>query len=81
MKNTVIICMGSSCFSRGNREHVGLIKNYIAENSLDAAVELSGSLCEENCGEGPVVTINGTRFSHVDENFLMKILERELVHE
>lgn len=73
--------MGSSCFSRGNREHVELIKSYIAEKELDAVVSFSGSLCEDYCDEGPVVTINGNRFSHIDDNFLLKILERELVHE
>ena len=81
MNNSIVICMGSSCFSRGNRENVELIKNYIKENELQSEVELSGSLCEENCGDGPVVTINGKRFTQVDKNLLLEILDRELSRE
>lgn len=81
MEKTIVICMGSSCFSRGNRENVELIKTYIREHGLQSEVTLSGSLCEENCGEGPVVTINGKRFTRVEKSLLLEILNRELKSE
>ena len=36
------ICMGSSCFSRGNKELVLFIKGYLKKNHLDDRVILRG---------------------------------------
>ena len=41
------ICLGSSCYSRGNNVHLEVIKKYIAENHLEAEISFSGHLCEE----------------------------------
>ena len=47
------ICLGSSCYSRGNNVHLEVIKKYIAENHLEAEISFSGHLCEELCSSGP----------------------------
>ena len=46
------ICLGSSCYSRGNNVHLEVIKKYIAENHLEAEISFSGHLCEELCSSG-----------------------------
>ena len=48
------ICLGSSCYSRGNNVHLEVIKKYIAENHLEAEISFSGHLCEELCSSGPI---------------------------
>ena len=52
------ICLGSSCYSRGNNVHLEVIKKYIAENHLEAEISFSGHLCEELCSSGPILRID-----------------------
>ena len=56
---TIKVCMGSSCFARGNAANLDFIENYVKENGLDAKIEVVGSRCENNCAVGPNVIING----------------------
>lgn len=75
MTHEIKVCMGSSCFARGNLENLNLIENYIKNNNLDAQVELIGALCEEKCASGPHIYIDGKNYDEVDEEKLNKILE------
>ena len=54
---TVEICMGSSCFARGNSENLQAIEAYLTENGLEDRVELIGHLCLGRCKEGPNLRI------------------------
>ena len=36
MTNEIKICMGSSCFARGNNENLEIIETFIKENNLEA---------------------------------------------
>ena len=60
------LCMGSSCFARGNAENLAFIEKYIKDNKLEAKVEICGCLCEGKCSEGPNVTLNGKRYTNVN---------------
>jgi NADH:ubiquinone oxidoreductase subunit E len=62
----ITICMGSSCFSRGNSRNIEVIQNYLGTHSLPSSVELSGHLCQGHCKSGPNVTINGKMYHEVD---------------
>ena len=75
---TIEICMGSSCFARGNRESLGIIESFLKTHKLLDRVELKGSLCMECCGNGPHVTINNTSYKGVRPAEMGSILEREL---
>ncbi len=79
-KNKIVVCMGSSCFSRGNGDLVELIENYLAANDLqkDVEVELSGTLCQEHCAEGPNVMINDVRYAHVDTGVMLDLLKEHV---
>ena len=59
MKHEITICMGSSCFARGNDGNLNFIEYYINENGLDAEIELVGARCENKCADGPNITIDG----------------------
>jgi len=70
--------MGSSCFSRGNNRSLEIIRNYIADNDLDARIELVGSLCSEQCNRGPLITINGKIYYNVNPSTIIDIMNHVL---
>ena len=72
------ICLGSSCFSRGNRDVVHVIREYLRKNHLEDKVVFRGARCLGNCSEGPFVVINGKLIEKTDVNSIEKILDREL---
>jgi NADH:ubiquinone oxidoreductase subunit E len=71
----IVICMGSSCFSRGNAKNLGLIQDYLQSNGHQAAVKLVGHLCQSLCKEGPNLVINGQAYHRVDSTALTSILD------
>ena len=56
---SVEICMGSSCYSRGNSKALEIAEAFIEERNLQNEVRLSGKLCLESCSEGPNIIVNG----------------------
>jgi NADH:ubiquinone oxidoreductase subunit E len=56
---TIEICMGSSCFARGNNEALPLMQDYLAQRGLEDRVRLVGHLCADCCSRGPLLTVNG----------------------
>ena len=40
--HNIKVCMGSSCFARGNLKNLDYIENFIKENNLDADIDLFG---------------------------------------
>jgi len=74
-KTTITVCMGSSCFARGNAENLEYIENYVKENNLDINIELCGSRCENKCAQGPNILINEKMYHNVSKETLKTILE------
>lgn len=68
------VCMGSSCFIRGNAENLAYIEKFIKNNNLDAQVELIGQRCENNCSTGPNIMINNKTYNNVNLQQLEKAL-------
>lgn len=65
-EHEIRICLGSSCFSRGNRELVKKIQQYLLDKGLDEKVNFRGSHCFGNCQDGPIIEINGNQIFHVE---------------
>ena len=42
MAHLIKVCMGSSCFARGNAKNLQLIQNYLEQKDIEAKVELVG---------------------------------------
>jgi NADH:ubiquinone oxidoreductase subunit E len=74
----ITVCMGSSCFSRGNSVNAGIISSFIEKHKLDAQVAIKGCLCEGECRKGPNIRINETLFSSVSPEGLEDLLRHEL---
>jgi NADH:ubiquinone oxidoreductase subunit E len=73
-KTEVVICLGSSCFARGNKATLKAIDKYIKENNLLDKVFFHGGHCFGKCAEGPVVMIDDTVFTRVTEQSITDIL-------
>ena len=71
------ICLGSSCYSRGDNIHLEVIRKYIAENQLEAEISFSGHLCEELCNSGPILRIDDKIYKEVTLSGLYRILQEE----
>ena len=70
----ITICLGSSCFSRGNRQTLDLIKSYLKEHGLEDKVFFRGDLCDGLCEHGPIMKIDGEVFKHVNSDNIYEIL-------
>jgi NADH:ubiquinone oxidoreductase subunit E len=75
---SITICMGSSCFSRGNNINAESIERFLEENNLAGKVEVSGCLCEGHCKEGPNIRINGELHQGVEPGMLFDLLKHKL---
>jgi len=73
-KVQIKICMGSSCFSRGNNKNVEIIEKFIQENNLSAKVDLVGTLCRNKCSKGPVIIINNKEYFGVTPDSILDLL-------
>ena len=71
----ITVCMGSSCFARGNDQNLEFIEKYIKENGLEAEIELAGNRCEGKCATGPNIIIYGVEYTEMNEEKLEKILK------
>ncbi|MBO7299760.1 MAG: (2Fe-2S) ferredoxin domain-containing protein [Kiritimatiellae bacterium] len=71
------ICIGSSCFARGNADNVKIAEDFIAKRGLKDEVDivLAGGLCTNNCPDGPVVVIDDKIYKHVNAGVMQDILE------
>ena len=70
----ITICLGSSCFSRGNRHTLELIRSYLKEHNLEDKVFFRGDLCNGLCDEGPILKIDGKVYKHVTTENIYEIL-------
>ena len=73
---TIVICMGSSCFARGNARNVELAEEFLDKHpEVNASVDLRGGLCCDRCAEGPNVIIDDVVHTRVDEAAMRALLD------
>jgi NADH:ubiquinone oxidoreductase subunit E len=72
------ICLGSSCFSRGNKDVVMFIREYLRKNHLEDKVIFKGARCMGHCNNGPNLNINGVITEGVSLSKIESILENEI---
>ncbi len=74
-KHRIMICLGSSCYSRGNADNLAAIKSFIGLHDLDADIDFRGHLCNETCNKGPVIQLDDAVHEEVTQSSLHNILE------
>lgn len=72
---TITICMGSSCYSRGNCQNIEIIKQYLQEKKIEAEILITGELCINQCSHGPVISVGSKKFFDIEESNIHIILE------
>lgn len=73
----IAICMGSSCYARGNARNAEVIQRWLTREGAAARVEFTGTLCEGLCREGPNLRIGKRVYRGVDPAAIEGILEHE----
>ena len=78
MNNTIqkiSVCMGSSCFARGNDKNLNFLESYLKENPDSIRLDLYGTRCENQCSVGPNITIGDRTYNNVTLKVLKEILK------
>ncbi|MEA2105792.1 MAG: NAD(P)H-dependent oxidoreductase subunit E [Bacteroidota bacterium] len=78
MKKEIIICLGSSCFSKGNKQTVQTIKQYIKDHQLEDKVYFHGSHCFGNCENGPTIKVDDKEYQNVSPDNITYLLDKIL---
>ncbi len=76
IKIKTVICLGSSCHTRGNEETLEAIKQFLNENNLMDKVDLRGQLCSGNCHEGPIIKINDKIHIEITKDNVIPVLQK-----
>jgi NADH:ubiquinone oxidoreductase subunit E len=71
----VIICLGSSCFARGNRKTVKLISDYLKNHDLLGQVHFHGGHCFGRCDKGPVLKLGMQFNERLDSESVNTVLD------
>ncbi len=74
-KVEIVICLGSSCFSRGNKNMLKAINTFIKENNLTDRVNFHGGHCMGMCSAGPNLKINDKVYNGIDSFKIKQILK------
>lgn len=69
------VCMGSSCFARGNFENLEVIREHLLKSEWKDSVRLTGRLCHDLCKQGPNLTIGGVLHHGVTAEKLRELLD------
>lgn len=75
----IVICMGSSCFARGNEKNLRLIEEFLLSNRLESEVRLSGNCCAGHCSKGPNLMIDGICYHNVNREMLIDLLNEKFL--
>lgn len=72
----IVVCLGSSCFARGNSENLAIINTHVQSHGLKASVRMTGQLCKDECMQGPNLSIGGTVYHGVTAARLRELLQQ-----
>ena len=72
----IVVCLGSSCFARGNSENLALINSHVQSHGLKAMVRMTGKLCQDECMQGPNLSIGGEVYHGVTATRLRELLQQ-----
>lgn len=77
IRKEIKICLGSSCFSRGNKQTLQVIQKYLKDHHLEREIILKGNHCFSNCSAGPVMKIGNKVYEQVSSDKVLEILDAE----
>jgi len=72
----IVICLGSSCFARGNSENLAILNQYAQTRGSNISVRLTGRLCQDQCNQGPNLMVGGNLYHNVTAARLRELLQQ-----
>ncbi|HUW05960.1 MAG TPA: (2Fe-2S) ferredoxin domain-containing protein [Williamwhitmania sp.] len=72
----IVICLGSSCFSRGNKAIMQEINGYLEAKGLKNSAFFHGGHCFGNCSDGPIIKVNDIEYRQVTPSMVQEILNK-----
>ena len=75
-KKEVVICLGSSCFARGNKQLVKIVNDYLRDRNLLNEVHFHGERCFGQCALGPSLKLDGIIKERLDEESVVALLDK-----
>ncbi len=72
----IVICLGSSCFARGNSENLATLNQFAASRGGNVSLRMTGRLCQDECKEGPNVMVGGEIYHNVTPARLHELLQQ-----
>jgi NADH:ubiquinone oxidoreductase subunit E len=72
----IVVCLGSSCFARGNSEVLAVLQQYAQSQGPNASVRLAGCLCQDQCKQGPNLKIGGEFHHNITAAMLRELLQQ-----
>lgn len=76
----IVVCLGSSCFARGNSENLAILNKYAQSHGANISIRLTGRLCQDQCKLGPNLTIGGEVHHSVTAARLRELLQQLSAH-
>jgi NADH:ubiquinone oxidoreductase subunit E len=70
----IIVCLGSSCFARGNAQNLAVVEEYLVNHRMQNSVRVTGCLCQDECKRGPNLIVRGERLHEMDPTRLREVL-------
>lgn len=74
-KKEVVICLGSSCFARGNKQLVKIVNDYLRDRNLLNEVRFHGERCFGQCAVGPSLKLGGILKEKLDEDSVIEVMD------
>jgi NADH:ubiquinone oxidoreductase subunit E len=79
-KIEITICLGSSCFSRKNRDVVSAVQEFLVAKNYSSQVTLKGGHCFGKCSVGPVMIVDEQVFSDITPQKAVAIIEGFIIN-
>jgi NADH:ubiquinone oxidoreductase subunit E len=70
----VVVCLGSSCFARGNAQNLAAVEDYLLHHGMQNSVRVTGCLCQDECKRGPNLIVRGEHLYEMNPARLREIL-------
>lgn len=67
-KIKITVCLGTSCHLKDSRIVINKFQDMISENQISEQVELTGSLCLNECRRGVCVKVNDVLYTADPKN-------------
>jgi NADH:ubiquinone oxidoreductase subunit E len=74
----IMICLGSSCFARGNQELIPIVRRYISRKQIEDKVDFKGDHCFNHCSDGPNMMIGDKLYQHITTKNIETMLDEGL---